>query len=113
MDNTRVMTLTESSYVGLVIHIAIAINRILKDEVIDTDASWQQGLVEDADYHLAEQIVEELEEEFEIEIPAVEVSYICLHIKEQSMKRSSGTDRRSMRSRTGNSGGFLMNGGCF
>ena len=53
MDNTRVMTLTESSYVGLVIHIAIAINRILKDEVIDTDASWQQGLVEDADYHLA------------------------------------------------------------
>lgn len=81
MDNTRVMTLTESSYVGLVIHIAIAINRILKDEVIDTDASWQQGLVEDADYHLAEQIVEELEEEFEIEIPAVEVSYICLHIK--------------------------------
>lgn len=90
MDNTRVMTLTESSYVGLVIHIAIAINRILKDEVIDTDASWQQGLVEDADYHLAEQIVEELEEEFEIEIPAVEVSYICLHIKEQSMKNPVG-----------------------
>lgn len=81
MDNARVMTLTESSYVGLVIHIAIAINRILKNEVIDTDASWQKNFPQDADYRLAEQIVEELEEEFEIQIPDVEISYICLHIK--------------------------------
>ena len=81
MDNTRVMTLTESSYVGLVIHISIAINRIMKNEVIDSNESWQQQLSKDEDYELAEQIVHELEEEFEITIPNVEVSYICLHIK--------------------------------
>ena len=40
MKNTRVMTLTENSYVGLVIHISIAINRILKNEVIE--AEWRR-----------------------------------------------------------------------
>lgn len=81
MENTRVMSLTENSYVGLIIHISIAVNRILKNEVIDSNESWQQRLELDEDYRLAEQIVRELEEEFEIEIPLVEVSYICLHIK--------------------------------
>lgn len=81
MDNKHVMTLTESSYVGLVIHISIAINRILKNEVIEPNNNWQEKIEKDNDYRLAEQIVKELEEEFEIEIPEVEISYICLHIK--------------------------------
>ena len=81
MNNIRVMTLTESSYVGFVIHIAIAINRILKNETIEANDAWEQKLPKDEDYRLAEEIVEELEEEFEIQIPDMEISYICLHIK--------------------------------
>lgn len=81
MNEERVLTLTENSYVGLVLHISIAINRILKNEVIEENENWVVPLEEDADYILAEAIVSELEEEFEIEIPDVEVSYICLHIK--------------------------------
>lgn len=81
MNNIRVMTLTESSYVGFIIHIAIAINRILKNEMIEEREEWKQKLPRDEDYCLAEEIVEELEEEFEIQIPEVEISYICLHIK--------------------------------
>ncbi len=81
MKNTRVMTLTENSYVGLVIHISIAINRILKNEVIEAEGRWMDLVKEDDDYELAKAIVHELEEEFEIEIPKVEVSYIYLHIK--------------------------------
>ncbi|MDY2814457.1 MAG: BglG family transcription antiterminator [Dorea sp.] len=81
MNHMRVLTLTENSYVGLVIHISIAINRILKNEVIEADAGWEDTLSEDDDYRLAKAIVRELEAEFEIQIPEVEVSYICLHIK--------------------------------
>lgn len=81
MDNARVLTLTENSYVGLIIHISIAINRILKDEVIEPGNGWEKNITEDEDYRLAKSIVNELEEEFEIEIPEVEISYICLHIK--------------------------------
>lgn len=81
IDHARMLTLTENSYAGLVIHISIAINRILKSEVIESNQSWQEFLPEDEDYQLAEAIVARLEEKFEIEIPKVEVSYICLHIK--------------------------------
>lgn len=81
MENARVLTLTENSYVGLIIHISIAINRILKNEVIEPERGWLEGADEDEDYRLAKDIVKELEEEFEIHIPEVEISYICLHIK--------------------------------
>lgn len=81
MENARVMTLTENSYAGLIIHISIAVNRILKNEVIEADGRWMDMIKEDDDYELAKAIVHELEEEFEIEIPKVEVSYIYLHIK--------------------------------
>lgn len=50
MDNARVLTLTENSYMGLVIHIAIAINRILKEEVIEEDASWKKNVQEDEEF---------------------------------------------------------------
>lgn len=81
MNNARILSMTENSYVGLVIHISIAINRILKNEVLEPDERWQKNLREDEDYELAEEIVRELEEEFEIDIPPMEISYICLHIK--------------------------------
>lgn len=81
MNDARVMTLTENSYIGLVIHITIAINRILKNEIMEPGMGWEQEMPRDEEYILAERIVRELEEEFEIEIPPVEVSYICLHIK--------------------------------
>lgn len=81
VGHNRVLTLTENSYVGLVIHISIAINRIWKNEVVEYDENWKQDLPEDEDYALAELIVKELEREFAIDIPQVEISYICLHLK--------------------------------
>lgn len=81
MEHTRVMTLTQNSYIGLVLHISIAVNRILKGEVIETDGCWQNFVKEDGDYTLAQDIAHRMEAEFEIEIPNVEVSYIYLHIK--------------------------------
>lgn len=96
MDNARVLTLTESSYTGLIIHISIAINRILKNEVIDTEHQWNEGIQEDEDYKLAKAIVYELEEEFEIKIPEVEISYICIHIKGSKHEKIQWNDRVSL-----------------
>lgn len=81
VDNERVLTLTENSYMGLVIHISIAINRILKNEIIESDDRWKKGIKEDEDYLLAKEIVTQLEKEFELQIPEMEISYIYLHIK--------------------------------
>lgn len=96
MNHARVLTLTENSYVGLVIHISIAIDRILKNEVIDEGESWQAEEKDDEDYQLAEAIARELEEEFEIDIPDREVSYICLHIKGAKHEKIRWDDKASV-----------------
>lgn len=81
MNDKRVLTLTENSYVGLVLHISIAMSRILKDEIIEPRDDWRNELPEDDDYKLAQEITERLEQEFLVEIPEIETAYICLHIK--------------------------------
>ena len=87
MNHARVLTLTENSYIGLIIHISIAINRILKNEVIEQDFRWKGNPQQDEDYSLAELLVKELEEEFEIQIPDIETGYICLHLKGSKHER--------------------------
>lgn len=96
MERIKVLTLTENSYVGLLIHISIAINRILKHEVIEPPQSWPDDAAEDEDYRLAGEIVKELEEEFEISIPKVEISYICLHIKGAKHEKIRWDDKTIM-----------------
>lgn len=103
MNNARVLTLTENSYVGLVIHISIAINRILKDETLESEPGWERDFEEDEDYQLAKEIVYELEEEFEVTIPKIEISYICLHLKGAKHEKivwdegdAAGVDRQEL-----------------
>ncbi|MFI3141780.1 MAG: BglG family transcription antiterminator [Clostridia bacterium] len=80
-DNHHITSLTESSYIALIMHISIAVNRILCNETIKTKEKWVEQFNSDEDYTLAQKIAFELEEEFEITIPEIEISYICLHIK--------------------------------
>lgn len=81
MDDSRMQTLTENSYVGLVLHISIAMSRILKGEIIEQKDFWYDDLERDEDYHLAQEITYLLQKEFLVEIPQIETAYICLHIK--------------------------------
>lgn len=96
IDHDRVLTLTENSYVGLIIHTSIAVNRILKNEVIESGGGWEHSVTEDEDYKLARSIVRMLEKEFGIAIPEVEVSYICLHIKGAKHERIQWVDEEQM-----------------
>ncbi len=81
IEDKRMLTLTDSSYIGLVLHISIAMSRILKNEIIEQKDNWRSQIGEDEEYKLAEEIVKRLEEEFILEIPDIETMYICLHIK--------------------------------
>lgn len=77
----RLLNLTENSYVGLVLHVTIAVNRILKKEILEENQAMVESLRGNDDFCLAGRIVEELCKEFEIEIPEIETAYICSHIK--------------------------------
>lgn len=81
INHSRVLNLTENSYLGLVIHITIAVNRLLKQETLEPPETKEWIQKPDEDYRLAQEIADKLEETFDIEIPDVEIQYICLHIK--------------------------------
>lgn len=74
-------TMTESAFIGLVVHIALAVERIQKGEEIKADASIYESERETKEYIYAEKIVEQLERIFDIQIPKAEVAYITMHLK--------------------------------
>ncbi len=77
----RLTRLTENSYMGLILHVTIAINRILQQELIEPNEELLKKLIKNEDYKLATIIASSLEEEFQIEIPDIEIAYIMLHIQ--------------------------------
>lgn len=81
LNDERILNLTENSYVGLVLHVTIAIDRIQKEEIIESNKKLIDSLKEEEDYRLAKAITDALEKEFTIVIPEVETAYVCLHIK--------------------------------
>lgn len=88
----RLTRLTENSYIGLILHIAIAISRILQQEIIEPNDELLHRLIKDEDYDLALKIVNSLEEEFQIELPDIEIAYILLHIKGSKLQRIDEMD---------------------
>lgn len=81
MQDSHILDLTENSYIGLVMHISIAMKRISQSEFIEQDVPWAVPMQQEPEYLLAKKITELLEQEFEINIPPIEIAYICLHIK--------------------------------
>lgn len=81
VDEVKTKKLTENSYMGLILHLTIAVHRIESREILDSDAGWHERLQNDEEYALAERIADALEAEFEIQVPPIEISYICLHLK--------------------------------
>jgi mannitol operon transcriptional antiterminator len=71
----------KASYFGLIIHLTVAIDRILKEDSIESNESIDDLLRDDYCLQQAELMAKKLENEFDIDIPKGEVSYIALHIK--------------------------------
>lgn len=73
--------LTETAFSGLIIHITIAMNRILRGDIIEEIPDWEKETHEDEDYERAVRLTKALEEKFQMDIPNVETFYIYLHLK--------------------------------
>ena len=94
VNDSRIRRLTENSYVGLILHITIAVNRIMNQEIIEDNPDLLGQLRQDDDYRLSRNIVECLAAEFQILIPDVEIAYICLHIKGTKVQQYGSGDAR-------------------
>ena len=81
MDEPMLHQLADNALTGLAIHIAIAIDRVRKGAVLEADEKGLEDLASWEGYDLAARILRRMEEEFEITIPGVELSYILLHLR--------------------------------
>jgi mannitol operon transcriptional antiterminator len=81
MDEPMLHQLADNAMTGLAIHIAIAIDRVQKGAVLEANEKGLEDLASWEGYDLAVKILREMEAEFEITIPGVELSYILLHLR--------------------------------
>lgn len=74
--------LTDQSYIALVVHITLAIERIRQGEKIQMDATQLEVLEREKDVlPLAQSLAKALEKTFHIHIPKEEVGYLVMHLR--------------------------------
>lgn len=78
--------LIDSDYIGLVVHISLAVQRIKNGEKISMDKSSLSELEILPEFAVATEITEKLEKVFTIEIPKDEIGYITMHLKGARLK---------------------------
>lgn len=81
LDEKKISQFTDTAKIGLIIHIAIAVERIAKGQPDETDEEVVSILEDSKDAALARRIVAAMEAEFQITMPPIEASYLLLHIK--------------------------------
>ncbi len=71
---------TDSAYIGLVVHISLAIKRIQNLEKIEMEQQKLQKLLLTPECSVAEEIAQGLSEQLDIEIPVDEIGFITMHL---------------------------------
>ncbi|TGB03950.1 BglG family transcription antiterminator [Halobacillus salinus] len=72
--------LADSAYIGLVIHLALAMERIKQGERIQIESEYLDDLRETKEFQVASRMIEELEKQLELSIPEAEIGYITMHL---------------------------------
>ncbi|MER1957308.1 MAG: BglG family transcription antiterminator [Solibacillus sp.] len=80
-------SMTDSAYVGLIVHIALAIERIMQGANLTMDPSYLKQITFEPEYPIAKDIITMLENRFHINIPEAEVGYIMLHLQGAKLRQ--------------------------
>lgn len=70
----------QSAYIGLIIHLVVAIERIQKGEEIVSDPALYASIAKTSAMEQAQKISQKLEEAFLIQIPQDETTFIAMHL---------------------------------
>jgi mannitol operon transcriptional antiterminator len=90
MKDDLPFTIADSSYIALVIHLALAIERIMQGEAIHFDAQHLQTIRATKEYETAEKIAKRLGDIFHIVIPNEEIGYITMHLMGAKLRARRG-----------------------
>lgn len=77
--NENNITITDISFYNLLIHILIAIERVESNNKVHV-GEFAEELIHTSEYEIAQDIVNKIKKDFEIELPKEEVYYITQHL---------------------------------
>jgi mannitol operon transcriptional antiterminator len=83
-------TIADSSYVALVVHLALAVERISQGESINFDPQYLQTISGTKEFETAGKIARSLERAFHITIPEEEIGYITMHLMGAKLRDRHG-----------------------
>lgn len=81
LEDKLTYKLAESARIGLMVHLALAIQRIKNNENITIDSALLGELKKVKEFVFASDIAKEVAAEFDITVPVDEVGYITMHLK--------------------------------
>ena len=73
-------SLSMNAFSGLVVHLTLAVQRLLKGETIKIDAAFLGKIKQKKEFELAENIGENIEKVFQVKIPEEDTAYITMHL---------------------------------
>ncbi|MBL4934450.1 BglG family transcription antiterminator [Clostridium sp. YIM B02515] len=83
----------DNAFIGLLVHLTLAIQRIIKNEKISMDKKYLSKLKKYEEYKIAEELAKKISQTFNIEIPEDEVGYVTMHIRgSRGLEASSNND---------------------
>lgn len=88
-------SITDSAYVGLIVHLALAIERIMLGENIQMDQVYVRELQQEPEFRVAQQITAELVSRFQLAIPEAETGYITMHLQGAKLRSNEGNSLES------------------
>ncbi|WP_227855561.1 BglG family transcription antiterminator [Clostridioides sp. ES-S-0048-02] len=83
------VNLADSAYIGIVVHISLALQRIKNGENITMEKDFLKELSLTEEFKLAQEIVKGMAVDFSMDIPLDEVGYITMHIRGAKQRSSS------------------------
>ncbi|WP_027409040.1 BglG family transcription antiterminator [Anoxybacteroides tepidamans] len=82
--------IADNSYIALVIHLALAIERIAQGEAIHFEPQYFETIRSTKEYRTAEKIAASLESAFQMTIPKEEIGYITMHLMGAKLRDRRG-----------------------
>ena len=80
------LKISDSSFIGLVVHISLAVQRLKNGEKISMEEDVLKELQCIEQFKIATKIAEQIGEEFEINVPIEEIGYITMHLRGSKMR---------------------------
>ena len=71
----------EASYTALAVHLALAIQRLIKGESITIDPDIYENLMLYEEFHIAKKLTERIAKLLSLDIPDSEIGYVTMHLK--------------------------------